>query len=78
MQPLDKQLAEVFSAVFGVDKIDDFISVTTLEEWDSLSHITLILALEEKFNISFSLDEAIEIISVAEIKRVLISKGIQV
>ena len=75
MQSLDGQLAEVFSTVFGMDKIDDSTSITTLDEWDSLSHITLILALEEKFNVAFSLDEVIEIISVAEIKRVLAGKG---
>ena len=66
----------MFATVFGVDTVDDSTSITTLEEWDSAAHITLILELESEFGVTVSTDEAIEMTSVLDIKRVLISKGV--
>lgn len=38
-----------------------------LEEWDSLAHVMIIGELEEKLGISIPLDEAVELIGVADI-----------
>jgi len=37
------------------------VSVDTVEKWDSLQHLNLVLVLEEEFNISFSDQEIKEI-----------------
>ncbi len=42
-------------------------TMESLEEWDSLAHVMLIGELEAKLGIAIPLDEAVEIISVAEI-----------
>jgi len=42
-----------------------------IERWDSLQHVALIAALETKFGISLSMDEMMEIASVADIHTVL-------
>ena len=42
-----------------------------IERWDSLQHVALIAALETKFGISLSMDEMMEIASVANIHTVL-------
>ena len=47
------KLKEVLSAVFevSVESITDDSSSDTIENWDSLRHLNLIIALEEEFNI---------------------------
>jgi acyl carrier protein len=51
----------------------------TVESWDSLKHIELVVSLEEEFEISqLSTDEIVEMISVAEIKRTLRNKGVDI
>ena len=47
------KLKEVLSAVFevSVESITDDSSSDTIENWDSLRHLNLIIALEEEFNV---------------------------
>ncbi len=47
------KLKEVLSAVFevSVESISDDSSSDTIENWDSLRHLNLIIALEEEFNV---------------------------
>jgi len=47
------KLKEVLSAVFevSVESITDASSSDTIENWDSLRHLNLIIALEEEFNV---------------------------
>lgn len=68
---------EVVSKVFGVDRrtISDATSNTTLAEWDSLAHMTLVVELESAYSLSLSAEDALQLTSVAEIKRVLQRHG---
>lgn len=50
-----------------VKRIDEDSSPDTVESWDSLKHMNLILALEEKLSIAFSDDEVVEMQSVRRI-----------
>lgn len=52
-------------------------SPDTIEAWDSLKHMTLILALEEDFGILFSDDEIVEMITVQKILDFLETKGVK-
>jgi acyl carrier protein len=49
------------AAVFGIDAsaIDEQASPGSIEQWDSLRHMNLVLALEEEFGVRFS-EEQIE------------------
>ena len=40
-------------------------SVDTIESWDSLQHVHLVLALEEEFGLQFDVDEIVGMQSVA-------------
>lgn len=68
----------VVSDVFGVelDSIGDGSSPDTIDAWDSLGHITLVLALESEFDVSLSPEDALDMLSVALIQRILAEKGL--
>ncbi|NCO53912.1 MAG: acyl carrier protein [Bacteroidetes bacterium] len=50
---MKSQIIKVMSAVFEVpiEDITETSSVDSIDSWDSLKHLNLILALEEEFNI---------------------------
>jgi acyl carrier protein len=52
-------------------------SPDTIENWDSVRHMNLVLALEEEFDFEFTDDQVVEIISYALIKIVLKEHGIE-
>ena len=45
-------------------RLDEQSSMDTLEKWDSLRHMNLVLALEEEFGVSFTDEEIVEMLSV--------------
>lgn len=71
MNTVSPRLEQIFLSVFGDElkgKITLADSKDTLEEWDSLAHINLILAIEKEYKIKLSLDESLKLVSVASIK----------
>ena len=56
---LDERLTEVFRYVFNDDSIElaDTMTADDVDEWDSLSHINLIIAIELEFGIEFKQNE---------------------
>jgi len=74
---LESKLKDIFSGVFDYPKenIDNSLSNSKLPQWDSLGHISLIIALEEAFNVSFEPDEMEKMYNnFGAIKEVLINK----
>ena len=73
---LEKQIKIIMSAVFEIpeEKIKDDSSTDTIESWDSLKHLKLIVALEEEFNVLFTDDDIIELTNMKHIFRVLSEK----
>ncbi|UCE12255.1 MAG: acyl carrier protein [Candidatus Heimdallarchaeota archaeon] len=53
------------------DQINDKVSREDLEEWDSMTHLTLISELEQVFNIILTDDEVTEIQTIGDIKTTL-------
>lgn len=53
------QLQEIFRDVFDDDEIELFDEMTSadVEDWDSLSHINLVMRIEKEFGIKFTVDE---------------------
>ena len=70
------KVLEIVSQIMNVsiDQLDDDTSPGTISNWDSLRHMNLILALEEKFAVSFSDDEIIDMLSVKSIVELLSKK----
>jgi acyl carrier protein len=65
---IKERLQEVFRDVFDDDTIEIYNEMTAnnIEEWDSLSHVLLIVAVEKKFNIEFQTAEIIKLQNVGE------------
>ena len=79
MQQQEQKLKEVLSRIFNVslDAITEDASPDTIENWDSLRHMNLVLALEEEFDVEFTDDQVVEILSYKLIKIVLKEHGIE-
>lgn len=70
---------ELKTVILGVLKIDDWeiIETTTgadVPGWDSLSHINVILAVEEHFGVRFKGAEVLRLKNVGDLQRLLDSK----
>lgn len=66
---LRQKVIQIVSQVMGVpeQEIGDESSINTVEVWDSLKHMNLVLALEEEFGVQFSDEKIVEMLSVAQI-----------
>jgi acyl carrier protein len=72
------KLKEVLHKIFKIEisSINDETSVDTVDIWDSLKHLNLVIALEEAFNITFTEEESVEIMSYPLIKAILSEHGV--
>lgn len=79
MQVTEEKLKQVLADIFGIDAttVDGTTSVDTVEKWDSLNHLNLVLALEQQFNISLTEEQTVEILNYSLIKVVLEEHGVK-
>lgn len=70
---MKKEVFEVVSMVMNtpVDEITEDSTPETVEEWDSLKHMRLILVLEEKFGVQFTDTQIMAMMSVKDILNTL-------
>ncbi len=64
-----EQLSEVFQEVFDDDEleIESSTSAKDIDEWDSLMHVNLILAVEKRFGVRFTGTEVASLKDVGEL-----------
>ncbi len=75
-QRLALLLSELF--LLPVEQVTDDLSKDTVEMWDSLNHLELVLALETEFDVTLSTDEILEMVNYPIIKAILREHGITV
>ena len=63
-------LHEVFWDVFD----DEDIQANDIEDWDSLEHINLVVAVEKKFNIKFNMGEVNNMKNVGEMADIILKR----
>ncbi|MGH2414868.1 MAG: acyl carrier protein [Microcystaceae cyanobacterium] len=63
-----EKLTTIFQDVFDDDDISlhDSTSAKDIEDWDSLTHINLVLGVEQKFGIKFRTAEVAQLANVGE------------
>jgi acyl carrier protein len=68
----------VVARVFNLDpaQVTEESSRDTIEEWDSMGNMSLVLGLEEEFKVSLSIADAMDMTSVQQIKKVLREYGV--
>ena len=73
---MESRIKKVMGDVFniGVDSINSDSSPDNIENWDSLKHMNLIIALEEEFEIEFDVGEIVDSMNFALILNILKSK----
>jgi acyl carrier protein len=70
---MENTLRDVMATVLGIPagSIGDDTSMDTVESWDSIKHMNLVLAIEEEFGISIPDEDAANITSYPLIRLVL-------
>jgi len=72
---MDELKAAIASALHvPVDQVAEDSSGRTIPQWDSIGHMNLVLALEERFNTSFTVEEIMAMRDVATIRTILEGK----
>ena len=68
-----EKTTEIFHDVFDDDSIviTDETTAADIEDWDSLTHITLIAEIEDAFNYKFSMKEVLGMKNVGEMLDIL-------
>ena len=71
-----EKLNNVFREVFDDEKIslNDSTTSNDIEDWDSLEHINLIVAVEKEFEIKFKMNEVIEMANVGEMVDIILNR----
>lgn len=71
-----KELDEVFQDVFDDESIHVTETTTAddIEDWDSLEHINLVVAIENHFGIKFNMNEVTTMKNVGEMVDIIIDR----
>jgi len=77
-EAVELRLKTVLSNILSVpqESISDDSSPDTIEKWDSVSHMNVVLALEEEFDISFSDVQIVEMLNYGLIRETMKELGV--
>ena len=78
MEELQMNNLQIFNKIiesnFTIDditKIQDSFGPDQIKDWDSLTHIELVMGLEEKFEISLAVEDVSRMYTIGDIKKIL-------
>lgn len=76
MRDIKIKIKQIMAIVFNTNKenIPDDAEPLKIDEWDSLNHMQLIVALEQEFNIQFNDEELTELLNLSLITTIIQSK----
>lgn len=71
-----ERLTNVFRSVFDDEEINITRETTAddIEDWDSLEHINLLVAVEQEFNMKFNMNEVGNMKNVGDMVDIIISR----
>ena len=77
---MSEKLYKIISQVMKIDVsvISDELGPETIENWTSFNGYVLLYELESGFDVKFTINEAMDVKNIADIKRHLKNKGIGV
>jgi len=70
---MENRIKKVMSAVFEIPNIEisEASTMDTIESWDSLKHMNLVIALEDEFQITIPDEEVVNLLSFSLIKLIV-------
>lgn len=73
------KLQEAFVTALGVSKdvITDDLKYNSIEEWDSIAHMTLVAELEGAFDVMLDTDQIIDMNSVGKAREILTTHDVE-
>ena len=71
---IKSKIEKIIRNKFKITNSNIELSSDYVERWDSLSHLALMLKLEEEFSVEFSQKEIVMMTNISEIVRVIKSK----
>lgn len=76
MSDVMERLTDVFREIFDDDRLElrDETVAADVEDWDSLNHVKLVVAIEESFGIEFSNREIAGWENVGDIRRAIAAR----
>lgn len=68
-QVAEDRLKKVFSQVLGIEysQVGTQTHRNTVYQWDSLRHVNLILTIQDEFNVRFSVEEMIALVTFSQV-----------
>lgn len=71
-------LNQILTDIFGMtaEQNSDETSILSMPNFDSMNHMIFITQLEEQLNIELTGDEITDMLTIGDIKKVLIQKGV--
>ncbi|OOM74169.1 acyl carrier protein [Clostridium sp. BL-8] len=73
-----KKIIKSVWSLKNVEEIEDSFGPDEIKAWDSLSHIELVVALEEEFEISIAVQDVSRLYTIGDIKRTLVKYGVEI
>lgn len=75
----EQKLQETFKESLVINNIPDFNTLTYqgIKEWDSVAHMSLIAALEDKFSIMIDTDDVVGMSSYSKAREILQKYGVE-
>jgi len=73
-----EELSALMSEVLRTtrDRITPELAIHKIDTWNSLTHIELVVTIEERFGIQLTEDEIVGMTTVGEIQRILRARGV--
>jgi len=73
------KLLKLFKDVFSApeNECTDEKVIMNFDTWDSMTHMNFIATLEESYGIEFTGNEIAEMTTVGDVKKVILSKGVE-
>ena len=63
LQELYAEVSPIAAQTLQIPQFDSSVNMSSTPEWDSLNHVQLLSAIERKFGIEISVDEAFKLTS---------------
>ena len=76
MTDIAKTVFDIAAQQFNIplNKINEDLSIGSIPEWDSLTHLQLIMALEKKFCTEFNMDELFDVETLGDLIELIESR----